>query len=244
MLYRRIVSAFLLVVLFVSLTAGTVFAEGVQAQVVRVIDGDTIAVQINGKEYKVRYILINAPEVGQYYADIASQANSDLVKGRTVTLVKDVSETDKYGRLLRYVYLRDGTFVNERLVRNGYAQMATFPPDVAHQELIAEAQREAQANHRGLWKNTDAPAQPAAQTPAATPAAKSAPAAQPVAQQDRSKCDPHYPDNCFPYYPPDLDCAQVAPAKDFKVVYFGNEYKGKDPHRFDKDHDGIGCESR
>lgn len=121
------------------------------AQVINIVDGDTIDVLINGEEYRVRYILVNTPERGQHYYSEATAANAALVANQTVTLVKDVSETDRYGRLLRYVYLADGTFVNAELVRQGYAQIATFPPDVAMEAEIRAAQSEAQANGRGLW---------------------------------------------------------------------------------------------
>jgi micrococcal nuclease len=68
-----------------------------------------------------------------------------------VTLAKDVSETDRFGRLLRYVYLPDGVFVNAELVRQGYAQLATFPPDVAREAEIRAAQQEAITAGRGIW---------------------------------------------------------------------------------------------
>jgi len=80
----------------------------------------------------------------------ATQANEALVGGRTVYLEKDVSETDQDGRLLRYVYLSDGTFVNGELVRRGYAHASAYPPDVNHQEQLREAQREAQEAERSL----------------------------------------------------------------------------------------------
>jgi micrococcal nuclease len=113
--------------------------EGTPAQVTNIVDGDTIDVLINGAEYRVRYILVNTPERGELFYSEATAANAALVSGQTVTLVEDVSETDRYGRLLRYVYLADGTFVNEELVRQGYAQIATFPPDVADACLALEA---------------------------------------------------------------------------------------------------------
>jgi len=129
----------------------------VEAQVVDVVDGDTINVRIEGQEYAVRYIGIDTLETHhaekgvEWMGPEATQANEDLVSGRTVYLEKDVSETDHYGRLLRYVYCVDGTFVNETLVRRGYAQSSTYPPDVAHQDLFLRAQREAREAERGLW---------------------------------------------------------------------------------------------
>lgn len=86
---------------------------------------------------------MDTPERGDAFFGEATQANRELVEGETFRLVKDVSETDQFGRSLRYVYLADGTFVNAELVRQGFAQAATFPPDVAHQELFSELQAEA-----------------------------------------------------------------------------------------------------
>jgi micrococcal nuclease len=63
-----------------------------------------------------------------------------------------VSETDRYGRLLRYVFLADGTFVNGELVRQGYAQAITYAPDVKYQELLRALEREARDAERGLWR--------------------------------------------------------------------------------------------
>lgn len=130
----------------------------VYAQVTRVIDGDTIEVNLVGKIYKVRYIGIDTPETVdpekpiQSFGLEASAKNKELVEGKTVRLVKDVSETDKYGRLLRYVYVGD-LFINAELVKLGYAQVATYPPDVKYQEYFLDLQREAEAAGRGLWAN-------------------------------------------------------------------------------------------
>ncbi len=114
--------------------------------VTRVIDGDTI--EVEGGE-RVRYIGIDTPESG-CLADEATEKNKELVEGKEVRLEKDVSETDQYHRLLRYVYV-DNLFVNDYLVRQGYAQTATYPPDVKYQELFREAEQEARENDRGLW---------------------------------------------------------------------------------------------
>lgn len=126
-------------------------AHGERALVAAVIDGDTIEVQMGGQDWRVRYILINAPEAGEPFGPAATAANRALVAGETVMLVKDVSETDRFGRLLRYVYLADGRFVNAELVRQGFAQLATFPPDVTQEAAIRAAQQEAMAAGRGIW---------------------------------------------------------------------------------------------
>jgi len=126
--------------------------------VVRVIDGDTIEVEIDGREYRLRYIGIDAPETVkdntpvEWMGPEASAANGALVKGEVVYLEKDVSDTDRYGRLLRYVFLADGTFVNGELVRQGYAQAITYPPDVKYQKLLRALEREARDAGRGLWQ--------------------------------------------------------------------------------------------
>lgn len=122
----------------------------VQASVVRVIDGDTIEVDIAGTLYKVRYIGIDTPELGQLGGEEARLVNMELVGDRVVELEKDVSETDKYGRLLRYVWVED-YMVNAMLVAMGYAQVSTYPPDVKYQDDFLELQGEAREKGSGLW---------------------------------------------------------------------------------------------
>jgi len=127
-----------------------------QAQVVNVIDGDTIEVSIEGQVFKVRYIGIDTPETKhpdepiEPFGPEAAAKNKELVGGQVVELEKDVSETDQYGRLLRYVYVGD-LMVNAELVRLGYAQVSTYPPDVKYQELFLQLQQEAREASRGLW---------------------------------------------------------------------------------------------
>ncbi|RJR14857.1 hypothetical protein C4579_03610 [Candidatus Microgenomates bacterium] len=131
-------------------------AASESAQVKRVVDGDTIELT-NGET--VRYIGIDTPESVapgkpvECFAQEASNKNKELVEGKIVKLEKDVSETDRYGRLLRFVYV-DDIFVNEYLVKEGYAHPATFPPDVKYQEMFKQAETEARENERGLWGTT------------------------------------------------------------------------------------------
>lgn len=124
-----------------------------QILVTRVVDGDTV--EIEGGQ-KVRYIGIDTPEtvhpskpVG-CFGQQASTKNKELVEGKKAKFEKDISETDKYGRLLRYVWVGD-IFVNDFLVRQGYATSSTYPPDVKYQNQFVEAEREARENNRGLW---------------------------------------------------------------------------------------------
>lgn len=121
-----------------------------EARVTRIVDGDTIEVEINGGIYRLRYIGIDCPEPGQQGWYEASEANRQLVEGQTVWLERDVSETDQSGRLLRYVYVGD-LFVNAELVRRGYALALTYPPDVQYADLFVQLQQEARAAERGVW---------------------------------------------------------------------------------------------
>jgi micrococcal nuclease len=186
------------------------------ATVVSVVDGDTIKVVIGGKRSSLRYIGIDSPESGAHLAAEASQANYALVMGETVTLIRDVSETDRYGRLLRYV-VAGGTFVNLELVRQGFASAYKYPPDTSCSSDFAAAQAVAVGAELGLW------------------ALPSPTAVRAIATTRAGNCDPSYPDVCIPRPPPDLDCGDI-PYRRFRVL-------PPDPHHFDRDHDGIGCES-
>jgi endonuclease YncB( thermonuclease family) len=120
------------------------------ATLVDVVDGDTIKVDLDGETYKVRYIGMDTPERGRPFYEEATAKNAELLDGQTVLLVKDVSETDKYDRLLRYVFVGD-TFVNFELVNQGYAEAATFPPDVSCDSVFRAAETDARSHERGLW---------------------------------------------------------------------------------------------
>jgi micrococcal nuclease len=135
--------------------------QEVTSRVTKVIDGDTIEIETNGQKFKLRYIGINTPETVdprkkvECFGKEASAENKRLVDGAEVVLEKDVSETDKFGRLLRYVYLKldDGSllFVNDYLVRQGYAYSSAYPPDIKYSGRLNQAQTEAREAGRGLW---------------------------------------------------------------------------------------------
>lgn len=127
--------------------------------VTRVIDGDTIEIETG---QKVRYIGIDTPETKhpkktvQCFGEEAYRKNKTLVEGKRVRLVKDVSEVDRYGRLLRYVFVNTeasptGLFVNNVLIREGFAHTSTFPPDVRYTELFLRSEQQARMNSNGLW---------------------------------------------------------------------------------------------
>jgi len=125
------------------------------AKVTKVFDGDTIQIE-NGQ--KVRYIGIDSPETypsQECYSKESKEANEALVLNKEVVLVTDISNTDKYGRLLRYVYVNDvnnnDIFVNEFLIRNGFAKVATYPPDIKFKNIFNESQQKSLKNYLGLW---------------------------------------------------------------------------------------------
>lgn len=122
-------------------------------KVTRVVDGDTIEIETG---QKVRLIGVNAPESVAprkpvaCFGKEASEFTKSELEGKFVMLEKDVSELDKYGRLLRYIYVDDVMF-NEKLVKQGFAMASTYPPDVKYKDKFLEAQKYARDNKLGLW---------------------------------------------------------------------------------------------
>lgn len=133
--------------------------SGTDATVTRIVDGDTVHVDLDGVDQTVRYIGIDTPESVkpgtpvECFAEKASARNAGLVDGEEVRLRFDAERRDRYGRLLAYVYrARDGVFVNERLIREGYARPLTVPPNVRHADRFARLADEAHEADRGLWR--------------------------------------------------------------------------------------------
>lgn len=201
---------------------------GTPARVSAVVDGDTLVVETRQGTEVVRLIGIDAPERGTtnsppecYFTQATSALSALTPPGSLIWLEKDMSETDRYGRLLRYVWVeRNGSWilVNEALVRQGAAVAREYPPDVAYSKRLLRAQEQAQVERRGLWGNCPPPTNPNQRL--ATPEAN---------------CDPSYPDFCLAPPPPDLDCRDI-PYRRFRVL-------PPDPHHFDSDRDGVGCEA-
>jgi len=141
----------LLIIWIAAILAGCAPVTEEQALVVRVIDGDTIEIAGGAR---VRYIGIDTPEVYpemEYYGAEAWEKNSELVEGKMVKLEKDVSDKDRYGRLLRYIYV-DGVFINAELVRLGYASAVAYPPDIKYKELFNRLEEEAKEAGIGIWR--------------------------------------------------------------------------------------------
>ncbi len=142
--------------------------------VTRVVDGDTIVVEINNRQETVRLIGVDTPETKkpntpvEPYGPEATAFTKGIVEGKRVRLELDVQERDRYGRLLAYVYLPDGTFLNAELLRQGYARVLTIPPNVRYAEMFLALEREARENNRGLWGLELTPGTDTADAPSVT----------------------------------------------------------------------------
>lgn len=198
--------------------------QGEKLKVVSVTDGDTIKLE-NGKV--VRYIGIDTPETVhpskpvQCFGKEASDKNKELVNGKEVILVKDVSETDKYGRLLRYVYVGD-IFVNDYLVKNGYAHSSSYPPDVKYQDQFRKSEEEARNNKIGLWADNACKVESA-------PVAPITPSVSPSQSNSGSGS---YACNCSKTCPQMSSCAEAQ----YQLNVCGCSKR-------DADKDGIACDA-
>jgi len=129
--------------------------EPVTAEVIWVIDGDTIDVRTANGEARVRYIGIDTPEpyresTPECYSREATERNRELVEGKTVSLLADAEDTDRFGRLLRYVQV-DNQFVNDTLVAEGYATTLSIEPNTTYARSLQAAEDSARENNLGLW---------------------------------------------------------------------------------------------
>ncbi len=188
------------------------------------IDGDTVEVRYRGRELTVRLIGVDTPETVapgrpvECGGPAASRFTRRRLEGERVGLEFDVERLDPYGRTLAYVWLGDRLF-NRMLVAKGYAQVATYPPNVEHVRAFLTAQRHAREANLGLWGQcADAPRD-----------------LVDVGPTGSKRCDPAYPGVCIPPPPPDLDCGDIA-FDHFTVL-------SPDPHHFDGDRNGLGCEA-
>jgi micrococcal nuclease len=163
----------------------------------------------------------------QCFGREASARAHRLLDGQAVRLEYDATQgrLDKYGRTLAYVRMGDGRLYNEVMIADGYAHEYTYAIPYRYQSQFVAAERAARAGDRGLWSPTTCAGDTS--TPTGT--------TPPATGGDRPGCDPAYPDVCIPPSPPDLDCADVT-FRRFRVL-------SPDPHRFDINHDGVGCES-
>lgn len=128
-------------------------ADGSTVKVIHVVDGDTVVLS-DGR--RVRYIGLNTPEQGQPFYQEATEANRRLVEGKEAWLALDVQTRDQYGRTLAYLWVGE-QFVNLELLRQGYANAYTAPPNVRYSDLFLAAEAEARKAGIGLWAPADVP---------------------------------------------------------------------------------------
>ena len=201
--------------------------------IVKVVDGDTITVDIDGAPETIRLIGIDTPETVdprktvQCFGKEASDTTKALLSGRKVTLERDGTqdERDKYGRLLAYVYRDDGLFINKYLVEQGFAHEYTYNLPYNYQAEFRAAQKTAQTEHRGLWAPGVCDSSVA---PSPAPAVASAP------PQDVSKYS--CAGNLY-------DCTDFSSHTEAQAVYEMCGGANNDVHNLDRDKDGDACES-
>lgn len=212
-------------------------ADAQAATVEHHTDGDTLAVraydagQVMGStsQITVRLLEIDSPETKkpgtpiQCYGPEASAQLANLAPvGAKVYVAADQDRTDPFGRDLLYLWDAEGRSINLAMVEGGFAKAVLYAPNDRYITVLRSAEAKARKLKRGLWGACAAP--PPAPARATT---KLAPAP--------GNCDPAYPTVCIPPGPPDLDCGEISYRR-FTVL-------APDPHNFDADHDGVGCES-
>ena len=179
--------------------------------VTRVVDGDTVEIETGEK---VRFICIDTPERGEYYYQEAKNYLSDYILNKEVKLIKDISETDMYGRLLRYVYFED-IFINGKLVEGGYAKVYRYAPDTKFCDDLDILETQAKNKYLGIWSEIED---------------KEEPDINDITSSEYI-CD-------FDFY----NCGDFKTHKEAQAAY--DACGGMDDiHELDRDKDGIVCES-
>jgi micrococcal nuclease len=209
--------------------------------VTSVVDGDTVRLS-DGRT--VRLAQVDAPETSACYGSESTATLRRLVEGKTVTLRRpdDAPKRDRYGRTLGELLL-DGISADEELIRVGaaewYEQFAHEDEELAHR--LSAAEQEAVAEGRGLWTACRSSVRPHVTAPTtSTTSVPTPPAVQSFVgtAAGAGSCHPGYPDDCIPPGPPDLDCGSPSVRRRVHV-----DHAHGDPHAFDRDRDGWGCES-
>ena len=207
--------------------------------VVKVVDGDTIDVSIDGKVERLRLIGIDTPETVdprkpvECFGVEASNKAKTILLGKKVYLESDNTqgELDKYSRLLRYVFLEDGTNFNLLMIKEGYAHEYTYNLPYKYQSEFKQAQKDAEANKKGLWASGVCEDKV---TPTPTPVYIA-----PTPPQTSSQCNPNY-SGCLKKNAGDYDCSG---GSGNGPNYTGAvQVIGYDEYKLDRDGDGWGCE--
>ena len=204
--------------------------------VTKVVDGDTIAINLNGKSETIRMIGIDTPETAdprttvQCFGKEASDKAKELLTGKKVRIEKDPTqgERDKYDRLLAYVWREDGLFFNRYMVEQGYAHEYTYNTAYKHQSEFKAAEAAAQAQKRGLW------------APGVCDAKTTPPASQPVKSTPPPAAAPNSNYTCTANT---YNCTDFSTHAEAQAVFNACGGVGNDIHRLDSDSDGDACES-
>lgn len=224
-LTNRPIVASVSVLLMTTLIGPGTAAATRSATVTRVIDGDTVEVTTRSIALDIRLLGVDTPETVhptepvECFGPEASAFTERRLEGKDIGLEFDVERLDRYERTLAYIWL-DGHLFNRTLVRRGFATVLIYEPNDKYAAKLRTAEEKARAEKRGLWE-----------------ACRGSDGGEGSGDGGTAhgKCDPSYPGVCIPPPPPDLDCSDVS-HRDFQV-------KAPDPHGFDGDNDGIGCET-
>ena len=218
---------------------GCAYSSRAIAQTVQLDGGQVVTVRLIGMDTPETK---KPPTPVQCYGPEASARTAELLPiGSAVGLELDVQRQDRYGRTLAYVWPEGHMLMlNEQLLAEGHAVVLTIPPDVRYVDHFTQAEQIARDNGLGLWSACPGPHEASddglvVDDPMPATPTQPAPASKP--QASGSGCDPSYPDFCIPPPDPNCDSAVIAGRKRPTVL-------PPDPHHFDADHDGVGCEPR
>jgi len=224
-----------------------------QATLVRVVDGDTISVSINGKNETVRIIGIDTPEVVDprktvecFGREATGMAKNVLENNKTVLLESDSTqgERDKYQRLLRYVWVDDGLIdFGEMMIATGYASEYTYSTPYKYQQVYKQAEKDASEAKKGFWADDACDSYTAPKTSTGTTTQKTTQTA-PTQQQSTTNTSRGTTGSTSTYSNGDKDCSDFATHAEAQAYFVS---KGGSPtnnvDRLDADHDGSACES-
>lgn len=214
--------------------------------VTKVIDGDTIEVNLNGKIEKVRMLLIDTPETVhpnqpvQPYGKEASDFTQKLLLNKEVKLEKDQEDKDKYGRLLRYIYVEDQS-VQELLLTEGLARVAVYPPNTKYEQKYRELQDQAKAKKIGIWSINGYVKDDGFDPPEKKETVQKTNQSEPQTSRPSNTQSRSQPRSTSTYTGGDKDCKDFATQREAQR-FFESQRPG-DPHGLDRDGDGIACES-
>ncbi len=181
-----------------------------------VVDGDTVEIK-NGN--RIRLIGIDSPERGESFYNESRNALEDMVLNKKVRLEKDISDTDRYNRLLRYIFI-DGVFINKEMVRQGYATAYPYEPDTTYKNEFSLVEKDAKLSKIGIWSQ------------------QSLKSIDDITQENTNQADNYTLPVCASS---DCDCSHFSTHE--YAQWFHNNHDPYDSHRLDRDNDGIACES-